>query len=263
MVVCITRHNECLCIVEVQCHEVELSWMYGLVKEEYVGYWTCMEPIPSSPPRNAYVFIRDPEVNDQGRIHLPGIFWSFDRGGEKKLTTTELEAYLGYFDLSPRRDPFLFVCYVMISWPWWVYESIRHIQKACGFDPESDDLAKYLGVTGRVEIEPSLMKCEAQGAFDCNDMVTSTDPLQTLGLDDSSSSDTGVTEPPNAPEPVDIISLVREASDGASNVLTIIPHLDITYIVYTRSMRRVHFTSGDSFPSTSVLRLSVEEFFVA
>lgn len=119
---------------------------------------TFMNP-EYSPPEEIYLFIRDIRVDKQEICHIPKFFWGIDRKGNSRLTEVEVERYL---DIIPE-DPVLSLSWYRFSWPSYVYESLLEIQKAHGFNPETDAFANYLGITDEIDIEPSELRFSEEG----------------------------------------------------------------------------------------------------
>lgn len=119
-----------------------------------------------APPSTIYFFYRHVEFDEQGYILPPEFFWTPDVTGQRRWSVDETEGYLADFDFS-LKVPRWSVQYWEVSWPWYVYDMIRDVQIRYGFDPASNDFAKYLGIppTQRVEIELSNLRSEARGAF--------------------------------------------------------------------------------------------------
>lgn len=116
-----------------------------------------------SAPEKAYLFVRDLEVRCNNEIHLPAMFWALDKEGTQVLSEQEVENILDGFGVRAE-DVTLRVDYYHISWNWFIYGVLRDLQVACGFNPESHDLADYLGIP-HAEIEPLEMRFQAQGKF--------------------------------------------------------------------------------------------------
>lgn len=98
-----------------------------------------------SNPKKAYLFLHDAEFDLKlGVLHIPGMYWASDKDGRKRWSPEELEDYLDYWDLSPD-DLRLHVYGESCSLSPHHYDALRTIHIGCGFDPDSDDVAKALG----------------------------------------------------------------------------------------------------------------------
>lgn len=160
------------CSFEVQLSYAVLSYQSRPMLQhiEFSLRNTFMDPdcVPSSTPSVVYLFYRHIEFDDQGRVQPPEMFWTDDVTGQRRWSEEELEEYMGEFSLSSGTFD-VDVLWEEISWPWYVYDMILEVQKACGFET-SDDFAKFLDTpsTYRVEVEPSEMRFEAQSKLlDC------------------------------------------------------------------------------------------------
>lgn len=110
-------------------------------------------------PNAIYLFLQHVPIDEQGKCPLPEFFWTIDPEGRSRLNEEEVEEYLGIIP----GDPILDVWWREYYCPWWVYGSSLDIQKAFGFDPETDAFAKFLGLTDEVWIEPSELRFSEGG----------------------------------------------------------------------------------------------------
>lgn len=109
---------------------------------------------PSKKPKKTYLFLQDIEVDLKQRIiHTPAIYWASDAAGKKRLSLKQLEDYLDQWDLSPG-DLHLQCHLITGRFDGIIYDALREIHDAFGFDPDSDEIAKALELP-ILEINPS------------------------------------------------------------------------------------------------------------
>lgn len=118
------------------------------------------------PPAPVYLFLQEIRYNETDELCWPEIFSAWDDAGERRISDDELANYLDHFELRPE-DLKLRMIFYDYHWPWYVYEAIREVKEKLGFDPASDEMAKYLGlpeIHWHVEPSEEQSKCEVQGA---------------------------------------------------------------------------------------------------
>lgn len=108
---------------------------------------------PPKRPKKTYLFIQDLEVDLKQRfIHTPAMYWTSDRAGKKRLSPKQLEEYLDHWELSPE-DLRIHVDFCGEYLTQMHYDALREIHVALGFDPDSNEMAKALGLP-ILEINP-------------------------------------------------------------------------------------------------------------
>ncbi|KAJ7625921.1 hypothetical protein FB45DRAFT_711945, partial [Roridomyces roridus] len=98
----------------------------------------------SRPPLAGYLFVCPPEHFKSGRgfFAWPECpwFWSLDPSGISPLTPQTAQRF-GFPEVKQRREVW------GRRWDTSVYEGLRRLHAANGFDPDSQDIAKHLGFT--------------------------------------------------------------------------------------------------------------------
>lgn len=119
--------------------------------------WSHSNTPPPKKPKKTYFFIQDMEVNfKQQIIHTPAMYWASDKVGRKRLSPEQLAKYLDQFHLSPE-DLHLHMHFVIRYFSPTLYDALRKIHTACGFDPDTNEIAKALGLP-ILEIEPKYRR---------------------------------------------------------------------------------------------------------
>lgn len=85
-----------------------------------------------------------PELVLWDRGYTEAYFWSFDRNGQSKMSEEECEHW-GIPELTAELHPFV-RCSYLRSWPAHVYAALRKWQISRGFDPNTSDFARSLGI---------------------------------------------------------------------------------------------------------------------
>lgn len=102
-------------------------------------------PKKTSPPKKAYLFFRDSELDlNSGIFGLPCIYIASDQAGRKRWSREQYKSYLEYWDLTP--EHLILTAHVKASsWSTHHYDALREVHAACGFDPDGDEIRKALG----------------------------------------------------------------------------------------------------------------------
>lgn len=114
---------------------------------------------PSRYNGNAYLFLRELEVDSSGAFQFPEMFWASDRQGTQRWSDDETDERL--LDLGLMNAIELKVENNEYSWDWFVYDAIRDLQKMRGFNPNTTELADYLGLP-HLEIDPTVLRFQGE-----------------------------------------------------------------------------------------------------
>lgn len=110
------------------------------------------------PPAKVYLFLKDAELDLRtGSFTITDIYWAPDISGRNRWTEEQLRGYLAHWDLSVNDlelDTFYEVGVWLAGYHCEVLKSAHQVP--CGFEPYSDDAARFMG-------PPLLDDQESQG----------------------------------------------------------------------------------------------------
>lgn len=92
--------------------------------------------------KKLYLFVQNVEVLGDSNVTFPDTYWSIDQNGKPEnrlppavLETLGVDASIISLDLITSVQ----------RWTPYHFDALRDIQKACGFEPGSDEAARFLG----------------------------------------------------------------------------------------------------------------------
>lgn len=95
-----------------------------------------------------YVFVGDVTVDlrkdGTTTLTVPEIYWSSDPNGRARWSAEELGRYLDAWDLKPS-DLTIEPGMTLSFWTPSHLSALHQMHKSCGFDPDSDEMAKAMG----------------------------------------------------------------------------------------------------------------------
>jgi hypothetical protein len=94
-------------------------------------------PVDGTPSPRVFLFLRRAFVDNKNFIHFPQFYWSDDPTG------LDPQAKMRYSHLD---TPVVTAMARYTSWKFHHYDVLRQLHTVCGFDPESDAVARYLGI---------------------------------------------------------------------------------------------------------------------
>lgn len=85
------------------------------------------------------------DLKQNGCMAFPEVYWSPDREGHEVWGIDQLRDYLEWWGYE-LCDVDVYINGRIAEWRSFHYDVLANVHKACGFDPESDEVAKFLGL---------------------------------------------------------------------------------------------------------------------
>jgi hypothetical protein len=101
--------------------------------------WSHETWIAACLEKQVYLFLSPVEVDCKGVIRNPTAHWAEDLSGTSPLSS-DIMAELGL------PEPSITTYRMCCRWRTRHYQALRELHQACGFDPDSDEVARFLGL---------------------------------------------------------------------------------------------------------------------
>lgn len=107
---------------------------------------TFMADNPQLNDKPLYIFLQDLLLYPtENQVCLPDMFWAWDLEGNQRLTKEEMDLYLAQFDLTVQDLTLGVLLSNFTRWEQHQYDTIREVHERLGFNPDSREVADFLG----------------------------------------------------------------------------------------------------------------------